>query len=138
MALAVGLAPAHANELLEQWRNTAVPAIQVVAIKLYTGIPGVDGTQNASGNTSRKAVTFAAASAGSMSANGTLPSWTSWPVGQNGEVISHVGFFAMTALADSGGTFKRSAALASTLTMSTGGTLTITAITFAYAPIAST
>lgn len=64
------------NAILNALRNVA---FQVAAtyVKLHTGDPGEDGTANAAGNTTRQAVTFAAASAGSMAATGTpVASWT--------------------------------------------------------------
>lgn len=45
-------------------------------IKLHIGDPGEDGTANAAAETTRKAVTFAAAAAGSKNSN-TAADWTS-------------------------------------------------------------
>jgi hypothetical protein len=100
-------------------------------VKLHTGAPGAAGTSNASSVTTRPAVTWAAASAGSVSANGTAPAWTSW-AGTNGEVDTDVSFWD----ASSSGNFQFSATLSSSVTMNTGDSLTLTAITVSV-PVAS-
>jgi hypothetical protein len=130
--MTVGIASAHANENLERWRGSAAPAISTPHMALAIGDPGISGTSNPSSVTTRRALTFATASGGSMSANGTLPSWTSW-AGTNGEVVTHVTFWT----ASTSGTFLRSAALSTSVTMQTGYTLNITGITFSIAPIAA-
>ena len=55
-------------------RNTDF-TVTGVYVKLHTGDPGEAGTANAAGNTTRQAVTFAAASAGSCVSNSDA-TWT--------------------------------------------------------------
>jgi hypothetical protein len=118
---------------LDQWRNIAPPAIATPFLQIHTGDPGAAGSANISSVTTRKAITFAAAASGSMSANGTLPSWPTW-AGTNNESVTHVSFHT----ASSGtGNFKRSAALSAPVVMATGNTLNITAITFTFTPVAA-
>ena len=89
--MTVGLNPA-AGGLANLWLNvlagTAVGAKTIFA-KLHTGDPGAAGATAASGNTTRVSITFASTTSGTISSNNT-PSWASWAVGQNGEVISHI------------------------------------------------
>lgn len=54
-------------------------------LKLHTGDAGEDGTSNPAANTSRQAVTFAAAASGSMASSNT-PTWTNI---SNTETYSH-------------------------------------------------
>src|SRR4051794_33925735 len=55
--------------------------------KLHTGDPGAAGATAASLETTRKAITWSPAAAGSKSMSGTL-SWTSWTAGP--ETLSHL------------------------------------------------
>jgi hypothetical protein len=100
-------------------------------LKLHTGDPGSAGTANASAETTRKAITYAAASAGSKAANGTLPSWASWSAGT--ETITHVSRWS----ASTAGTFRDSIALGTPRTVANGETLNTTTLTTAQTPIAS-
>lgn len=61
--------------LLNTLRNVSF-AVATVHVKLHIGDPGEDATGNPAGNTTRQAVTFAAAAAGSMSSNAAV-TWTS-------------------------------------------------------------
>lgn len=91
---------------------------------LHNGDPGSDGTANVSSTTTRKATTWAAASGASVSANGTLPSWTSWS-GTNGETETDVSGWD----ASSAGNFQGFAPLSASVVMNTGDNLSLTAIT---------
>jgi len=62
------------NALLESLRNASA-AVANVYIKLHVGDPGEAGTGNPATETTRKAVTFAAASSGSMATSATIE-WT--------------------------------------------------------------
>lgn len=124
--MTVGISTAHANSTLDTM------GAAYTHLALHTADPGASGTTSASSVTTRAAVTWASASGGSKLANGTLPSWASW-AGTNGEVVSHVSFWN----ASSAGTFARSAALSSTVTMNTGNTLNITGITVTLTPLAA-
>lgn len=68
--MATGIAAASANTALDAIR-TDTPFI-----KLHVGDPGAAGTANAAVETTRKAVTFSAASGGSMT-NSAQIQWTS-------------------------------------------------------------
>lgn len=133
--MAVGMSTANlANKWLDMLGGTAFTAPAATYVKLHTsaGDPGSAGTANPSSVTTRPAVTWAAASAGSKAANGTLPSWTSW-AGTNGEVVAHISVWDNATA----GNFLFSATLASSKTLNTGDTLNLTALTFALTPVAA-
>jgi hypothetical protein len=62
------------NKLLETLANTSF-SVANTYIKLHTGDPGEAGTSNAATETTRKSVTWSAASSGSM-ATAALAEWT--------------------------------------------------------------
>lgn len=75
--MSVGLSSAHAAELLDALLNSdAYDGPTNIYAKLHIGDPGAAGTSNAAGNTTRKEVTFGAASGGAIS-NDNAPEWTS-------------------------------------------------------------
>jgi hypothetical protein len=133
--MAVGLS---ATNLANAWLNTMrgggagsnFTAPANLYVQLHTGDPGASGTSAVSSTTARSEVTFAAASAGSMSASNT-PSWATW-AGTNGEVVTHISVWS----ASSAGTFYFSAALSASKTLNTGDTLNLTSLTFALTPVA--
>ena len=116
--MADGLSTTVANAALNNIVGTDANNVQ-----LHTGAPGSAGTSNVSSVTTRPAVTWASASAGSVAANGTNPAWTSW-AGSNGEVDTHISFWS----ASSSGTFGFSMPLNASVTMDTGDSLTLTSI----------
>ena len=67
------------NAVLDHvFRNTTLTSPTTVYVKMHTGGPGEDCTSNPATETTRKALTFAAASGGSIAATGTpVASWTS-------------------------------------------------------------
>ncbi len=98
--------------------------------QLHTGDPGTAGTANLSSVTTREAVTWGTPAAGSVAASDT-PTWTSW-AGTNGEVVTDTsGWSAATA-----GTFEGSMPLSASVTMDTGDSLELTAISISI-PTAS-
>lgn len=99
--------------------------------QLHTGDPGSAGTSNASAETTRKLWDFADASAGSKSAQGTMPSWATWSAGS--ETITHISVWS----ASSGGTFKYSYALTASKSVTNGDTLSVTSHTVSITPIAA-
>lgn len=112
--MAVGLASAFSNSILDGIGNNTDPSNLPVAtpfLKLHTGDPGSAGTSNAAGNTTRKSVSFGAASGGVMS-NDAAISWTTGEV-TTSEDYTHWSLWT----ASSGGTFIGS------------GTLTANAVT---------
>jgi hypothetical protein len=116
--MADGLSTTVANAALNNIVGTNANNIQ-----MHTGAPGPAGTSNVSSVTTRPAVTWASASAGSVAANGTSPEWTSW-AGTNGEADTDISFWS----APSSGTFGLSMQLNSPVTMDTGDSLTLTSI----------
>jgi hypothetical protein len=106
--MAVGLASGFANSILDGICNNTDPSNLPVAtpfIKLHVGDPGSAGTGNAAGNTTRKSVSFGAASGGVCS-NDTAISWTSGEV-TTSEDYTHWSLWT----ASSGGTFIGSGTL---------------------------
>jgi len=63
------------NKLLDTLRNQSF-AVTTVYAQLHTGDPGEDGTANVASETTRKSLTWNAASGGSM-ATSAAASWTS-------------------------------------------------------------
>lgn len=123
-----------ANAMLDLFGNASQTGYSTPHLKLHTGDPGAAGTANASSETTRKAISFAAASNGSKAASapgGVVASWASWTAGtQNIQYVS-----LWTAL--TGGTFLGSIQLASAKTVNDSDTLNITALTLSISTIAS-
>jgi hypothetical protein len=117
--MADGLSTTVANAALNNIVGTNAGFVQ-----LHTGSPGANGTANVSSVTTRPAATWASASAGSVATTGTAPAWANW-AGTNGEVVTDISFWS----AASSGTFGFSMALASSVTMNTGDSLTLTSVT---------
>lgn len=117
--MATGLAAALANSILDAIGNAAnLTAPTAFWVKLHTGDPGASGASNAAGETTRKQISFGAASGGAMS-NDAAVSWTSYPNGT--DVLTHVSFWD----ASTAGTFLGSDALASTRSPASGDTVTL-------------
>src|SRR5271154_4370037 len=112
-----GIPAANADSALGTWTASAD------YISLATGPPGAAGTSNPSSVTTREAVTWGAASGGVIAASDE-PEWTAW-AGTNGEVVTDIAAWSLITA----GTFQFSAQLASSVTMDTGDSLTLTAIT---------
>lgn len=136
--MAVGLSAVNtANAWLNTLRGTSAAtftAVTTMFLQIHTnaGDPGASGTSNVSSVTTRPALNFGAASAGSQSAIATLPSWTNW-AGTNGEVVAHVSAWG----AASAGTFYYSATLTLAKTVNTGDTLSVSSLTVALTPLAA-
>jgi hypothetical protein len=123
-----------ANAWLNVLRGTSAATftgVTTLFVQLHTGDPGASGTSAVSSTTTRQAVNFAAASAGSQAITGTTQ-WTNW-AGTNGEVVTHISVWS----ASSAGTFYYSAALTASKTLNTGDTLNLTTLTVAITPIAA-
>lgn len=120
-----------ANKFLDVLGGTNITAPSNVYVKLHTGDPGSAGTSNASANTTRVVVAWAAASGGSKSANATLPSWASWASGS--ETITHISLWDNI----SAGNFLWSGALSSSVAVVNGNTLSLTALSVALTPVAA-
>jgi len=134
--MAAGLSATNtANAWLNVLRGTSAAtftAVTTLFVQLHTGDPGASGTANVSSVTTRPALNFGAASAGSQSAIATLPSWASW-AGTNGEVVTHISVWG----ASSGGTFYYSAALTASKTVNTGDTLNLSSLSVSLTPLAA-
>jgi hypothetical protein len=122
-----GLAAADANSKLNVWRGTTYTGITPFC-KLHTGDPGAAGTANASAVTTRNAITWSAASAGSMA----LSSLSGFSM-TGTETISHISIWD----ASTAGNFIASAALTASKNVTNGDTLTISTLTVALTPIAA-
>jgi hypothetical protein len=119
-----------ANKWLDMFAGTAFTAPTTVYVKLHTGDPGPSAALAASANTTRAAVTWSAASAGSKAMSGTL-SWASWASGT--ETISHISIWD----ASTAGNFLWSGALTASKTVNNGDTLQITSLSLSLTPLAA-
>ncbi len=100
-------------------------------LKLHIGDPGPAGLLNASGETTRKALSLTAASGGARAATGSLPSWTPWAAGS--ETITHGSVWnALT-----GGTFQYSIEFDDGVTVTNGDTLSLAVHAISQSPIAA-
>lgn len=125
--MAVGLAAGTANSYLNVFRATTYTGVTAY-LKLHTGDPGSAGTANASGVTTRNAVTWNAASGGSM----TLSSLASYSM-TGSETISHISLWD----ASTAGTFLESAALTASVPVVNGSVLSFSTLTLSFTPIAA-
>ena len=73
--MATGLSSYLCNSFLNALRNNTSYAVTQVYIKLHVGDPGSAATANAATETTRKSVSFAAASAGAIASDADI-SWT--------------------------------------------------------------
>ncbi len=126
--MTTGLSTTHAHAILNLYRGTTYTAPANVYVKLHTGDPGSAGTSNASAETTRKQLTFAAPSAGSSAASAV--SWTTWAAGS--ETITHFSIWD----ASTAGTFLQSGSLSASKSITNGDTLNLT-VTASYTPIAA-
>ncbi len=130
--MAVGL---HATNLANKWLDmlaaTAFTAPSSANAKLHTADPGASATSATSAETTRKAFTWSAASAGSKAIAATLPSWTSWSAGS--ETISHISVWDNI----SAGNFLYSFALTTPKAVTNGDTLNLTAHSISLTPVAA-
>ena len=73
--MATGMSAYLANSLLNALGNNTAYAVTNVYVKLHVGDPGAEGTSNAATETTRKAVSFAGASTGSIASDADV-TWT--------------------------------------------------------------
>jgi phage gp29-like protein len=73
--MATGLSTYLCNSFLDALGNNTSYAVTQVYIKLHVGDPGAAGTSNAATETTRKIVSFGAASAGAITSDADI-SWT--------------------------------------------------------------
>ena len=73
--MAAGLSSYLANAFLDALGNNTSFAVSTVYVKLHVGDPGVNGTSNAATETTRKCVSFSAASSGALASDADV-TWT--------------------------------------------------------------
>lgn len=116
--MATGLASAIANSILDALcRSVTWTEPVAFYVKLHIGDPGAAGTSNAAGETTRKAATFSAASAGAITNSAAL----TWTNVSTTETVSHVSFWDDP----SAGTFLGSDALNVARSLTAGDTFEI-------------
>jgi len=130
--MTVGLSAVQlANKWLDMLGGTAFTAPTNSWVELHTADPGASGTTGVSaGSTTRRSVTWAAASAGSKAMSSMSGTWTN---GGTSETISHIAVFD----ASTAGNFLFSVALTASKAWASGDTFTLTTLTFAFTPIAA-
>jgi hypothetical protein len=131
--MTVGLAANPvANAMLDLFGNASSTGFSTPFAKLHTGDPGSAGTTAASAETTRKALTFSAASAGSKAATGSpVAQWASWSAGS--ETLTHISIWT----ASTAGTFLASVALASSKAVANTDTFNLTALTLSVSTLAA-
>lgn len=129
--MTVGIAATTlANKWLDLLSGTAFTTPPASYIGPFTADPGASGTNAPASSTSRVAMTWSAASAGSKAMSNT-PTFSAWAGGS--VTVTHVASFdAVTT-----GNFMFSAALTASKAMTNGDTLTLSTLTFALTPIAA-
>lgn len=100
---------------LNTLRNTSFAVAQPY-VKLHTGDPGEDGTNNAATEATRKSISFSAASSGSMASSATVTwtnvsttetysHWSLWDASSSGNCL-WTGAFSSSASVTAGDTFQ--------------------------------
>lgn len=108
------------NAFLDTLRNTSL-AVSAVYVKLHLGDPGEAGTSNAAAETTRKSISFSAASGGSMASSATVE----WTNVSTTETYSHFSLWDNA----SAGNCLWSGALSSSAAVTAGDTFQITSLT---------
>jgi len=108
------------NKLLDAIGGTSF-SVTNAYLKLHTGDPGEDATANAATEATRQAVSFSAASGGSMASSGTVE----WTNVSTTETVTHWSLWD----ASTGGNALWSGALASSAALTAGDTFQITSLT---------
>jgi hypothetical protein len=108
------------NKLLDAVGGTSF-SVTTAYLQLHTGDPGEDGTANAAGETTRKAVSFGSASGGSMASSATVE----WTNVSTTETVSHWSLWD----AASAGNCLWSGALGASASLTAGDTFQITSLT---------
>jgi hypothetical protein len=108
------------NKLLDAVGGTSF-SVTTAYLQLHTGDPGEDGTANAAGETTRKAVSVGSASGGSMASSATVE----WTNVSTTETVSHWSLWD----AASAGNCLWSGALGASASLTAGDTFQITSLT---------
>ena len=118
--MATGLSSTVANAILDAYcRSVAWTEPAEFWVKLHLGDPGSAGTTSPATETTRKQITFSAATGGTIT-NSAQVQWTNYPTGA--DTITHVSIWDGVA-----GTFIGSDALAVSRTPASGDTVTLAA-----------
>ena len=125
--MANGVSATLANSWLDALCNNTSYAETNTYAKLHLADPGAAGTTSPCTETTRKVLSFAAASGGAISLD-TTASWTSWPAPANGETVSDISVWDDVST----GNFLYSANLAANKTLNTGDTFNLTNITITF------
>lgn len=127
--MAVGLNTTNtANAWLNTLRGTAFAAGVTPFAQVHTADPGAAGTTAVStGVATRQALTFAAASGGSMALSAS-PSWTA----TGADTLTHVSVWG----ASTAGTHYANAILSASKTVATSDTFTLSTLTISLTPTA--
>lgn len=117
------------------WLNTLRGGSNFTALtpyaKLHVGDPGSAGANNAAaGDTTRKAITQAAASGGSIALSSNVGPWTN---GGTSETLTHISVWD----ASTSGNFLYSGALMASQAWASGNTFTLTSLTVSISPLAA-
>lgn len=126
--MTAGFTATRANSMLNVLRNTTYTGIAATFVKLHTGDPGSAATANASAVTTRNAIAWNAASAGSM----TLSTLANYAMTAS-ETITHISIWD----ASTAGNFIESWALSAGVPVVNGSTLTFNTFTLSFTPIAA-
>lgn len=110
------------NKLLDTLRNVSF-AVTTAYVKLHIADAGEDGTTGAAAETTRKAVTWSAASGGSMASSGTL----TWTNVSTTETYTHWSMW--DTVGPTGGNCLWTGALSSSAAVTAGDTFEITSLT---------
>ena len=116
--MADGISTTTANSMLTTLTGSTISSF----VMLHTNAPGPAGTANISSVGTRPSVTWAAASGGSVNSS-NQPVWSNW-AGVSPEIDTDISFWTGVTL----GVFNMSMQLSSSVTMNTGDSLTLTAI----------
>lgn len=120
-----------ANAWLNVLSGTTFTAPANTYAKLHTGDPGSAGASNASANTTRVVIAWAAASSGSKAITTTKPLWATWASGS--ETISHISVWD----ASTAGNFMYSFALTASKAMTNGDDFTLSSHSISHTPLAA-
>lgn len=131
--MAVGVSTVNwANPVLAIFRGggngVTFTAPATMFVQLHTADPGASGTTAVATTSTRQAATFAAPASGAMALSNT-PTFTA----AGNETITHISLWSASTV----GTFYWSATLSASKTISTGDTLTFSAIGISIAPLAA-
>jgi len=128
--MTAGLSAANlANKWLDMLNATAFTAPAQFWVQLHVGDPGASGTANTSAVTTRKQVTWSAASGGSKSQSSSPSAWSMTA----SETISHVSFWDASVA----GNLLGSAAVSASRSVVNLDTITLNTLTIAFTPIAA-